>query len=143
MAYVEGMEHQLPFSFDQHYPLDPNARSFQQYGFQLQSGPFEQQEEQLRNSNHESAQSMSPNRPNMSSTPPAQQDPEEVDSASRPRLTTQQTNLLESCFRQDPKPQTVEKKRLAQQIGLTVEKVNVRLTASSTLDQTITLTDRM
>ncbi|MCJ1243776.1 hypothetical protein MMC30_000973 [Trapelia coarctata] len=46
------------------------------------------------------------------------------DPTSRPRLTTDQTNILESKFQQDPKPPTDTKKELAQKIGLTLDKVN-------------------
>jgi len=47
------------------------------------------------------------------------------DPTSRPRLTTEQTNTLESKFQQNPKPTTDTKKELAQEIGLTPDKVNV------------------
>ena len=51
--------------------------------------------------------------------------PEGPDPTSRPRLTTDQTNILEAKFQQDPKPPTDTKKELAQKIGLTLDKVNV------------------
>ncbi|MCJ1475928.1 hypothetical protein MMC13_004592 [Lambiella insularis] len=49
---------------------------------------------------------------------------DEPDPSSRPRLTTEQTNILEAKFQQDPKPLTNTKKDLAQKIGLTLDKVN-------------------
>ena len=47
------------------------------------------------------------------------------DPSSRPRLTTEQTNILEAKFQQDPKPPTDTKKEIAQSIGLPPDKVNV------------------
>ncbi|MCJ1401128.1 hypothetical protein MMC11_004340 [Xylographa trunciseda] len=55
---------------------------------------------------------------------PLQRDADEPDPSSRPRLTTEQTNILEAKFQQDPKPPTNTKKDLAQKIGLTLDKVN-------------------
>ena len=57
---------------------------------------------------------------------PLQTPTEEPDPSTRPRLTTDQTNILESRFQQDPKPLTNTKRDLAQKIGLTLDKVNVR-----------------
>ena len=56
---------------------------------------------------------------------PLQREADEPDPSSRPRLTTEQTNILETKFQQDPKPPTNTKKDLAQKIGLTLDKVNV------------------
>jgi hypothetical protein len=56
---------------------------------------------------------------------PVTREAECQDPSSRPRLTTEQTNILESKFQQDPKPPTETKKELAQKIGLTLDKVNV------------------
>ena len=56
---------------------------------------------------------------------PFQREADEPDPATRPRLTTEQTNILETKFQQDPKPPTNTKKDLAQKIGLTLDKVNV------------------
>ena len=50
---------------------------------------------------------------------------EEVDASSRPRLTTEQTNVLEEHFRRESKPITEVKKQLAVQVGLPLDKVNV------------------
>ncbi|MCJ1418536.1 hypothetical protein MMC32_004884 [Xylographa parallela] len=55
---------------------------------------------------------------------PFQREADEPDPTSRPRLTTEQTNILETKFQQDPKPPTNTKKDLAQKIGLTLDKVN-------------------
>ncbi|MCJ1394045.1 hypothetical protein MMC18_006923 [Xylographa bjoerkii] len=55
---------------------------------------------------------------------PHPREAEEPDPSSRPRLTTEQTNILETKFQQDPKPPTNTKKDLAQKIGLTLDKVN-------------------
>ena len=52
-------------------------------------------------------------------------EPEEMDTSSRPRLTTDQTNVLEEHFRREAKPITDVKRKLADQIGLSLEKVNV------------------
>ena len=51
---------------------------------------------------------------------------EEVDTSSRPRLTQEQITILEQEFSQLPKPSTDFKKQLADQIGLTLARVNVR-----------------
>ena len=56
---------------------------------------------------------------------PLQREADEPDPSSRPRLTTEQTNILETKFQQDPKPPTNTKKDLALKIGLTLDKVNV------------------
>ncbi|MCJ1284783.1 hypothetical protein MMC26_004119 [Xylographa opegraphella] len=53
-----------------------------------------------------------------------QREADEPDPSSRPRLTTDQTNILEARFQQDPKPPTNTKKDLALKIGLTLDKVN-------------------
>jgi hypothetical protein len=51
---------------------------------------------------------------------------EEPDSACRPRLTPEQTQFLEEIFSHTPRPTTQQKKKHANQLGLTHEKVNVR-----------------
>ena len=51
---------------------------------------------------------------------------EEIDASSRPRLTTEQTNVLEEHFQRESKPITEVKKQLAVQVGLPLDKVNVR-----------------
>ena len=57
---------------------------------------------------------------------PLLRDAELPDPAARPRLTTEQTNILEAKFQADPKPPTDTKKEIAQNIGLPLDKVNVR-----------------
>ena len=57
--------------------------------------------------------------------PPLLREAEGPDPSSRPRLTTEQTNILEAKFQQDPKPPTDTKKEIAQSIGLPLDKVNV------------------
>lgn len=51
---------------------------------------------------------------------------ERVDQESRPRLTKEQIDILEATFKQNPEPSTIMKKDIAQNYGLTLEKVNVR-----------------
>ena len=55
----------------------------------------------------------------------AQKEVEEADASSRPRLTTEQTNVLEEHFQRESKPVTDVKKQLAAKIGLPLDKVNV------------------
>ena len=55
----------------------------------------------------------------------SQKEQEETDTSSRPRLTSEQTSVLESHFQQESKPVTEVKKRLALQVGLPLDKVNV------------------
>ena len=55
----------------------------------------------------------------------AQKEAEEADASSRPRLTTEQTNVLEEHFQRESKPVTDVKKQLAIKIGLPLDKVNV------------------
>ena len=55
----------------------------------------------------------------------SQKEQEETDTSSRPRLTSEQTSVLESYFQKESKPVTEVKKRLAQQVGLPLDKVNV------------------
>lgn len=50
---------------------------------------------------------------------------EEVDTSTRPRLTQEQVTQLEEEFSKLPKPNTDFKKNLADQIGLTLARVNV------------------
>lgn len=50
---------------------------------------------------------------------------EEIDASSRPRLTAEQTNVLEEHFQRESKPITEVKKQLAAQVGLPLDKVNV------------------
>ena len=52
---------------------------------------------------------------------------EEADASSRPRLTTEQTNVLEEHFRREAKPVTEVKRQLAAQVGLPLDKVNVSI----------------
>ena len=56
----------------------------------------------------------------------ALEDAEDMDTASRPRLTQEQINVLEEHFRHQPKPNTDIKKQLAGEIGLSLQRVNVR-----------------
>ncbi|MCJ1313979.1 TTAGGG repeat binding factor [Agyrium rufum] len=60
------------------------------------------------------------------SSPPKQssKDFEEPDPTSRPRLTSEQTLVLERHFDKEPKPLTETKKKLALQVGLPLDKVN-------------------
>ena len=57
-----------------------------------------------------------------------QQYSEDVEDADkgRPRLTQEQINVLEDNFKEIPKPGTEFKKRLAERIGLSPNRVNVR-----------------
>ena len=55
----------------------------------------------------------------------SQKEQEETDTSSRPRLTSEQTSVLEKHFQKESKPVTEVKKRLAQQVGLPLDKVNV------------------
>ena len=54
------------------------------------------------------------------------EDVEEMDTSSRPRLTQEQIAILEDQFKGKPKPGTDFKKHLASQIGLSLQRVNVR-----------------
>ena len=54
-----------------------------------------------------------------------QKDSEETDTSSRPRLTTEQTNILEENFQKESKPVTEVKRQLAARVGLPLDKVNV------------------
>lgn len=56
----------------------------------------------------------------------AVEDAEDMDTASRPRLTQEQINVLEDHFKHQPKPNTDIKKQLAVEIGLSLQRVNVR-----------------
>lgn len=53
------------------------------------------------------------------------EEPEELDTSSRPRLTQEQIAILEDHFKGKPKPGTEFKKQLALQIGLSLQRVNV------------------
>ncbi|KAL9105931.1 MAG: hypothetical protein Q9187_008637, partial [Circinaria calcarea] len=64
------------------------------------------------------AQSMQPN----DDRDLAGQKEDEVDASSRPRLTTEQTNVLEEHFQRESKPITEVKKQLAAQVGLPLDK---------------------
>lgn len=55
----------------------------------------------------------------------AVEDTEDMDTASRPRLTQEQINVLEEHFKHQPKPNTDIKKQLALEIGLSLQRVNV------------------
>ena len=112
-------------SFEQRFPLDQSAPSFDYYGYQVPSNFDQQQAEQTHNSQSKVPQTQSSHRHNMSYTSPVQKDTEEADTSSRPRLTAEQTHVLEQHFSRDHKPVTADKKKLAQQIGLTLDKVNV------------------
>ena len=57
----------------------------------------------------------------------SQKEQEETDTSSRPRLTSEQTSVLEKHFQKESKPVTEVKKRLAQQVGLPLDKVNVSI----------------
>ena len=61
------------------------------------------------------------------SGPPASptENPEDVDTSTRPRLTPEQVTQLEEEFSKLPKPNTDFKKNLADRIGLTLARVNV------------------
>ena len=50
---------------------------------------------------------------------------DEGDSTCRPRLSAQQTATLEGWFKENPRPSTSEKRRYAQLLYLSTEKVNV------------------
>ncbi|MCJ1223634.1 hypothetical protein MMC12_000277 [Toensbergia leucococca] len=50
---------------------------------------------------------------------------EELDTSSRPRLTQEQINILEEQFKDESKPGTEFKRRLAARIGLSLQRVNV------------------
>ncbi|MGI4811927.1 MAG: homeobox domain-containing protein [Janthinobacterium lividum] len=50
---------------------------------------------------------------------------DDSESACRPRLTPEQTRFLEDYFAHTPRPTTNQKKRHANELGLTHEKVNV------------------
>ena len=50
---------------------------------------------------------------------------EDADTACRPRLTADQTAVLEEYYSHTPRPTTQQKKQHAIQLGLTQEKVNV------------------
>ncbi|MCJ1469756.1 hypothetical protein MMC07_008398 [Pseudocyphellaria aurata] len=52
------------------------------------------------------------------------EEPEELDTSSRPRLTQEQIAILEDQFKGKPKPGTEFKKQLASQIGLSLQRVN-------------------
>lgn len=54
-----------------------------------------------------------------------QEDAEELDTSSRPRLTQEQIAILEKNFKGKAKPNTDFKKHLAKQIGLSLQRVNV------------------
>ena len=55
----------------------------------------------------------------------SQREQEETDTSSRPRLTSEQTSVLERNFQTEPKPGTEKKRQLASQVNLTLDKVNV------------------
>lgn len=55
---------------------------------------------------------------------------ETEDTSSRPRLTPEQIAVLEDNFKVKPKPGTDFKKQLAAKIGLSLQRVNVRLSSS-------------
>ena len=57
--------------------------------------------------------------------PPPRKKPEELDSACRPRLTAEQTLILEDYFSHTPRPTTQQKRQHAINLNLTQEKVNV------------------
>lgn len=60
--------------------------------------------------------------------PPPQQPPkklDEPDSSCRPRLTPEQTAVLEEYYSHTPRPTTQQKRQHAIKLGLTQEKVNV------------------
>ena len=71
--------------------------------------------------------------PPMPPPPPqqARKRPDEPDSSCRPRLTPEQTAILEEYYSHTPRPTTVQKKQHAIKLGLTLEKVNVCAAASS------------
>lgn len=57
------------------------------------------------------------------SSPPRK--PDDPDNTVRPRLTPAQTTMLEDYYAHTPRPTTQQKRQLAIQLGLTLEKVNV------------------
>jgi hypothetical protein len=59
----------------------------------------------------------------MATSPPKRLD--DPESPHRPRLTAEQTALLEEYFAHTPRPTTMQKKKQAEELGLTQEKVNV------------------
>ena len=60
-----------------------------------------------------------------------QEEPEELDTSSRPRLTQEQISILEKHFKGRNKPNTDFKRQLAKQIGLSLQRVNVGIRRDS------------
>ena len=52
---------------------------------------------------------------------------EDEDTSSRPRLSPEQLAILEEHFQSHPKPNTDFKRQLAEQLGLSLSRVNVSL----------------
>jgi len=121
--YHPGVQAQWPIGLDEHYGFY-DAPLHLSYGY---SDPSVHSDQSMPPENHFSAVERNSAVPhhhqNVGYNAPVQG--EGPDPTSRPRLTTDQTNILESRFQQDPKPPTDTKKELAQQISLTLDKVNV------------------
>ncbi len=65
-----------------------------------------------------------------------QEETEELDTSSRPRLTQDQISILERHFKGKNKPNTDFKRQLAKQIGLSLQRVNVGIPCGSYRCQT-------
>lgn len=121
--YQHGVQAQWSTGLEEHYDFyDPPLHL--PYGY---SDPLVHPDPSMPLANHfstaERASVVPMHHQSVEYNPPVQV--EGPDPTSRPRLTTEQTNILESKFQQDPKPPTDTKKELAQKIGLTLDKVNV------------------
>ena len=60
-----------------------------------------------------------------------EEDAEDEDTASRPRLSPEQLAILEDHFQSHHKPNTDFKKQLAEQLGLSLARVNVRISIAA------------
>lgn len=109
--------------FAQYYRQDdgPQAFDFSPYNFSSEPPMLPHQHYDSNPLGPLGAQSMQPN----DDRDLAGQKEDEVDASSRPRLTTEQTNVLEEHFQRESKPITEVKKQLAAQVGLPLDKVNV------------------
>ena len=65
-----------------------------------------------------------PEQPTMKS---AEEEVEDEDTSSRPRLSPEQLAILEEHFQSHPKPNTDFKRQLAERLGLSLSRVNVSL----------------
>lgn len=121
--YHPGVQAQWPTGLDEHYTFY-DAPLHLPFGY---SDPSVHHDPSMALENHFGAPGGASTAPNhhqsVEYNAPMQADG--PDPTSRPRLTAEQTNILEAKFQQDPKPPTDTKKELAQKIGLTLDKVNV------------------